>query len=352
MLKSQTVLPVEIVFHPSWWHKHAGIVFDEDFFYNPKCRVESERRMEQELYQRFGEYGLGADHNRDLPQIGAVHNAAGYLLSEMLGCDVVYEADAPPQVICAHREDFSLEVDAAFDSKAFKRIEKLIDELTGKYGYVCGDINWGGILNLAIDLKGENTLMDIMLYPDEAKIYFSKIALVIERFFSYIQSYTGSNSISVNRIVRHFNRPITLHSECSHTMISEEDYIEFLLKYDIQWANKYQPFGIHYCGKDPHRHRKAFAQIPNLDFLDLGWGGDVKVLREDLPHTFFSLRLDPVTLNRKSHEELETIICDKVKESGNQELTGVCCINMDAETDDEKVRTIFKTVNELRKTAR
>jgi hypothetical protein len=24
-------LPVEIVFHPSWWNKHTGITFDEDF---------------------------------------------------------------------------------------------------------------------------------------------------------------------------------------------------------------------------------------------------------------------------------------------------------------------------------
>ena len=27
------VYPVEIVLSPSWWYKHAGISFDEDFFY-------------------------------------------------------------------------------------------------------------------------------------------------------------------------------------------------------------------------------------------------------------------------------------------------------------------------------
>jgi hypothetical protein len=26
------LLPVEVVLHPSWWHAHAGITFDEDFF--------------------------------------------------------------------------------------------------------------------------------------------------------------------------------------------------------------------------------------------------------------------------------------------------------------------------------
>ena len=70
-------LPVDIVFHPSWWHAHAGITFDEDFFYHPKKRVESERRMEQVLYDRFGQYGLGEHRNDDLPVIyhgcGCVH---------------------------------------------------------------------------------------------------------------------------------------------------------------------------------------------------------------------------------------------------------------------------------------
>ena len=42
-------LPVDIVFHPSWWNKNAGISFDESFFYDPRRRVEDERLMEQVL---------------------------------------------------------------------------------------------------------------------------------------------------------------------------------------------------------------------------------------------------------------------------------------------------------------
>ena len=117
-------LPVDIVFHPSWWNKHTGIVFDEDFFYNPQRRVEDERRMEQELYDRFGKYGLGTDHDKDLPQIGAVHLAAGYLVSEMLGCGIEYTANSAPQVICPHHEGFEIDEEGAFRSPAFKRLEK------------------------------------------------------------------------------------------------------------------------------------------------------------------------------------------------------------------------------------
>ena len=119
------LLPVDIVLHPSWWHAHAGITFDEDFFYHPTKRVESERRMESVMYERFGGHGLGTDSDRNLPVIGAVHNAAGYLLSEMLGCEIRYSADAAPDVVPANRDRFVVDADAAFGSAAFRRYERL-----------------------------------------------------------------------------------------------------------------------------------------------------------------------------------------------------------------------------------
>lgn len=112
-------LPVEIVLHPSWWHAHAGITFDEDFFYHPAKRVESERRMESVLHERFGGHGLRAEGGRDLPVIGAVHNAAGYLLSEMLGCRIRYRADAAPDVLPAGCERLAVDADAVFAYRRF-----------------------------------------------------------------------------------------------------------------------------------------------------------------------------------------------------------------------------------------
>ncbi|MBQ1979496.1 MAG: hypothetical protein II228_06520, partial [Alistipes sp.] len=262
-----TQLPVDVVFHPSWWNKHVGIVFDQDFFYDPRRRVSDEQLMEKTLHERFADCGLGLHHAEERPEIGAVHLAAGYLLSEMLGCEIEYGANTAPQVLCAHREELTIDEEAPFRSPAFKRLQKLIEQLKAKYGYVTGDINWGGVLNLALDVKGESILMDMMLDPEATKAYFAQIGRVVERFFSYIRSETGTTSISVNRIARLLDDPVYIHSECSHTMISEFDYEDQLLPIDIAWSEKYQPYGIHYCGKDPHRHAAQFAQIKNLSFL-------------------------------------------------------------------------------------
>jgi hypothetical protein len=343
------LLPVDIVFHPSWWHKHAGIAFDEDFFYHPLKRVESEQKMEKELFERFGEFGLGKNRKDKLPVIGAVHNAAGYLLSEMLGCRVKYLEDSAPHVIRTDKTDLITNEDAAFRSAAYKKVQNLIVDLKKSYGYVVGDINWGGVLNIALDLNGEEIFTDFYEKPGETKKQFLEISGIIERFVTGIASETGTTSLSVNRNVINIKRPVFLHSECSHTMISTDQYEEFLLPIDLEWSKKFRPFGIHYCGRDPHRYAGVFGKIRNLDFLDVGWGGDLKILRAHLPNTFLNIRLDPVNLNSYSADELEKTITTLVNDSANPFLTGVCCINMDEKVDDEKVITIFRTVEKLRK---
>lgn len=336
-------LPVDIVFHPSWWHHNAGISFDESFFYDPRRRVDDERKMEQVLYEHFGDLGLGEDHLRDLPQIGAVHLASGYLLSEMLGCKIEYYEDAPPQVICAHRDTLDFEVEDAFKSPAFKRLVNLVEQLKAKHGYVVGDINWGGVLNLAIDVRGEDIFTDMLLRPEQTEIYFKKIAQVIDKFVWYIQSNTGTSSISVNRSARLFDYPVAIHSECSHTMISEDDYRKFLLPIDQEWSMRHVPYGIHYCGKDPHRMAEAFAEIERLTFLDVGWGGDVTLLRRHLPETFFNIRLNPVEIQKYTYEELERNIRERVDASGSDlTLTGLCCVNMDKTVTDQRIREIHE----------
>lgn len=342
------MLPVDIVLHPSWWFHHEGITFDEDFFYHPQKRVEAERKMEHALYERWGNYGLGQERGQDIPQVGAVHLAAGFLLSEMLGCRIEYQEDSAPQVVEAQLDAPDIHADQAFRSPAFQRFEALRDRLKTRYGYVKGDVNWGGILNIAMDVRGQQIFMDMFDKPDQLQRFFGDIAQVVERFVAGVARETGSSSISVNRNVKNIPAPIYLHSECSHTMISVKDYEQYLLPFDVAWSEKFRPYGIHYCGSDPHRYAESFATIPHLDFLDVGWGGDIKTLRRHLPQTFLNIRLDPVSIANQSVEEIRGSITARVHDSGNPWLTGVCCINMDQQVSDEHIRAIFQTVEELR----
>ena len=50
---------VDITFHPSGYHKHTGVEFDEKFFFDPAYRVEADREMRRTLYDHFGDFGIG-----------------------------------------------------------------------------------------------------------------------------------------------------------------------------------------------------------------------------------------------------------------------------------------------------
>jgi hypothetical protein len=343
------VLPVEVVLAPDWWHSQAALDFDQDFFFHPRRRVEAERKMEQVSYERWGGFGQGRDRNTDRPLLGAVHLAAGFLLSEMLGCEVEYRADAPPQVHPKGQDSLTVDEEAAFTCPAFRRLESLADQLASSYGYVAGDVNWGGILNLALDVRGQELLMDLADQPDKVSAFFAQISRVIERFVRFVESQTGSSSISVNRVVLHRPGAVFLHSECSHTMISTAHYEKFLLPLDIAWSRRHQPFGIHYCGRDPHRFAASFAKVPHLDFLDVGWGGDLRILRQHLPDTFLNIRLSPVEIVKQTPEQIRSTVRRLVMDSGNPALTGICCINMDKRVSDTQVGAIFEAAEELRR---
>ncbi|MHC4722561.1 MAG: hypothetical protein ACYS6I_07610, partial [Planctomycetota bacterium] len=101
-------------------------------------------------------------------------------------------------------------------------------------------------------------------------------------------------------------------------------------------------------GKDAHRYAEVFKELRQLDFLDVGWGGDVAELRRHLPDTFLNIRLSPVEIIEQSVEEIENTIRRLAAASGNPELTGVCCINMDEKVADEKITAIFETAAALR----
>jgi len=343
---NHTKYPVDIVLAPQWWHGHAGLCFDRDFFFHPARRVEAETHMENVLRERWGEYGVGSRESK--PEIGPVHLAAGYLIQEMLGCDVEYREDGPPQVIPAQRERLDVNVDAAFESVAFKDFSLMCDRLETRYGYLTGDVNFAGILNIALDLRGQDLFIDMHTDPVETRRQFGKIAEVITRFVDFVQAKTGTSSISVNRTVRHLCRPVMLHSECTHTMISVQDYEDFLLDHDVFWSRRHDAFGIHYCGPDPHRYASSFTKVPGLRFVDVGSGGDIATMRYHLPRVFLNLRLDPVALRKQSPDQIRQIVIDMACAAGDPKLTGICCINMDGTVTDDRIAAIFETARELR----
>jgi hypothetical protein len=267
----------------------------------------------------------------------------------MLGCQVRYREDHPPQVIPARMDRLDVDPETAFAGKAFKDFERLCDQLETRHGCLTGDVNFAGILNIALDLRGEGLFIDMYEDSDGVRKQFANIARIITRFVDFVQARTGTSSISVNRNVRHLPRAVMLHSECTHTMISERDYENLLLDFDVKWSQRYDAFGVHYCGPDPHRYAASYSRIPGLQFVDVGAGGDIAAMRRHLPKTFLNLRLDPVTLRQERPDQIHRRVLEMAKASGEPSLTGICCINMDDTVTDDRITAILDTVQDLRR---
>lgn len=352
-LKSNTFLPVAFVFHPEWWHKNHGLSFEREFFCDPDTRVEADLEMRKILNERYGRYHIEEEIDIEpRPCIGAVHLAAGYIISEMFGCDIKFSKDSSPQVIPKNMTDEEIDQIEPVnftENTTFQELKSLIEQLKKRFGYVTGDINWLGVLNVALDLRGDKIFIDMMQNQKRARRLFRTITETMKEFVSYIRTETGTSSISVNRTIKFVNPKLNLHSNCSVVMISPDMYQNLLLEYDIEMSSIFQPYGIHHCGNNMHVHAEGYAKVNGVSFFDVGWGSDISICRQKLPNAFLNLRYDPVKIRQAQPDEVRNDIQKMLKQSGNPEKTGICCINMGWDVPDENILAIVDTVDEYRK---
>jgi hypothetical protein len=348
----RSFLPVEVVFHPSWWNRHYGMTFDEAFFFDPVKRVESERAMRAALHERLGDWGLGEAAAAPRPVIGPVHLAAGFMSSAALGCQIHYFKNASPEVMPANLSDeqvMALDVPDLEANPAFRKLIALMDALQAQYGFVEGDVNWEGVQNVALNLRGQQLFVDYYQHPALARRLLDVSAQTIAALAAYVRRRTGSNSVAVNRIIGAVDSRISLHSNCTVAMISARTYRQYLLDYDRRLAKDLWPYGIHHCGADMHKVRSEYAQVEGAEFFDVGWGSDVPACRATLPEAILSLRLSPVRVASLTPAEVAADVEGLLRAAGPLERAALCCINLDDQTPDENVHAIFQVAERYRR---
>jgi hypothetical protein len=199
------------------------------------------------------------------------------------------------------------------------------------------------VQNVALDLRGQQLFYD---YYDDPKLVhhlFEVIAQTIYLVASYVQGRTGTSSISINRIVANIDPRLYLHSNCSVQMISQKTYQEFLLPYECWLAERLQPYGIHHCGDNLEHVVDAYARVPGLAHVDVGWGSDVAACRDALPDAFFSLRLNPARLRSQTPDQVWADVESLLDRAGPLDKVALCCVSIDSSTPDENVRALFES---------
>jgi uroporphyrinogen-III decarboxylase len=351
-IEAKSFLPVEIVFHPRWWNRTAGISFDRDFFFDPERRIEDEMKMKRVLWEHFGEFGYGEEDPAPEPVVGPVHLATAYMTSFLWGCEIRYYQDASPEF-----ENLSLTVEEVVDMESpdptensnYRDFLELVRTFKERFGYAVGDFGWGNLQNLALDLMGQNLFLAYYDKPELVHKMYEKFNQSAMETLRMMIAATGTTSISVNRSILNVDPRINLESNCSIQMISNEMYETFVLPHDIELAKQFQPFGIHHCGDNMHNVAEGYSKVEQACFFDVGWGSDVASCREKIPDAFFNLRLSPVKIQTCTPEEVERDIVQLLQSAGELSRVGLCCINMDYGTPDENVAAIFQTAERYRR---
>ncbi len=334
-------IPFDITFHPSWWHKNAGIDFSQPFFDDYKYRMACDVRMRRALYDHFGAYGIGEKDPQPRPLLGTDLLAAGYLYSELMGCDIVYQPDNSPQVVCKNLdvEDLpEIRVPALDRDPVWARTQRQIDGLLADYGRVETYVNLQGIQNIALDLMGQELYTAYYTDPEEITALLTKITdLSLDigrRFYALSRDISGG----VTAIVRQVLPENYVTSNCSVEMVSNACYEEFLLPHDQRLAAEFTCFGIHHCGKSMEHVAAGYAKVNNLAFAEVGAGSDIAYVREHLPGIRLNLRYSAVNIQKETPEQIHENVARMLRDGkAGEGKISISCVGMDVNTPEENI---------------
>ena len=337
----------DVTFHPSWWHKNVGIDFTQDFFDDPEYRMDCDVKMRRALYDHFGAYGLGEKDPQKRPLLGTDLLAAGYLHSQIMGCDIIYQADNSPQVVCKKidaEEIAGIHAPKLEESPVWQATQKQIDYLLEKYGRVEPYVNLMGIQNIALDLLGEDIFMAYYDEEEEVSRLLGEITDLSIEIGQRFRRLSDDISGGVTAIVRQTVPECYLTSNCSVEMVSNAQYEEFLLQWDQKLADAFGSFGIHHCGQSMEHVVEGYAKVRRLTFAEVGAGSDIAAVRAALPDIHLNARVSPVslmTMDDRQIEELVRSLYENGKAADGEKLS-ISCVGIDKDVTDERICAFLK----------
>jgi len=293
-------IPLGVGFYPDWFNKHYGISFDRNYYFDPETRIEARMEIDKRLYDRFGEVGLGSPDPEPKPLI----TFGMAMLPAIFGCEIVFEADALPWAMplnLPEDEIMRLEVPDLFNSHPMKDMLKQIEYLEGKYGKVVGDINTTGVQNLALKIRGDQFYYDFFENPELCHHLLKVCTESVIQLFKFNHKTTGTGALDVTPMC---DPKLSILPNCTAEQISLETYENFILGYDNQVADACRPVGIHHCGS-VNEVLDGYARVRHLEFIEIGFGSDVKKTREVFgPEVAVNSRISPVLMKNGTVEEI------------------------------------------------
>jgi len=291
-------------FSEAWFSRHCGLRFGREYHMDPILRTEQDRQAMRLLYDRFGKHHLGQQDPAPRPDT----EICGHRLPPaLLGCEMVYQDDQAPtnrhlptagadQIASIARPDLRTNPWA----REFRRQAGILVE---KYGRVDSEINYGGPLNIATTVLGEEAYAGLLEAPHAMTRFLSMVAdLCIECDDQLVAPFIPDGGSGRRLFI----------GNCPVMMISPETYRDVILPVDLDIRHRTAHFGLHHCGP-MDRYLADYRALAPIEYIEVGWGSDIAAVRAAFPDTLLDLMINVYDAARMSGEVMCEVIADMVQ---------------------------------------
>ena len=329
-------LDLDITFIRGYLTHHFGIAFDERFFTDWRHRVQTDMAVQRALAERFGDIGLGNPDPQPRVRLGfddtlnlalmfgppwEVQGGISWIRPGFLGTPESVESLTVPEVestwpttLLAQQYD---------EAVAELGVENVVPPRPK------------GVLEAALDLRGDQLLTDFYEAPALAEKLFGIMAEAISRFQEFWLRKRGG-------------RPwedIALGG-CSATMLSPKIFEQFILPHYQRITQRFGGGFLCACGLVTHL-LESFAKMEHCRYFRLGWGTDLRRARLLLGKKHIKASLDPARVAKQTPAEVKRDVAQMVEACGDEGPLSILLIHVGADMPDENLRALYEAVAEL-----
>ena len=335
-------LRVSLGFTPAWYHARVGVDFSERWHTDPVSRAESLLSMKRHLHDCFPSVPYFAPVYDDGVErtTWTVSGVNGILtISRLYGIEPRYVPDGWPDARAGMhipKEEIPIARPVDLDGHPVLRdLYRQMDVIREKSGPIYGYLNYQGLLNIALKVRGNDIFMDLFDDPEWARGFLAHIASTIRAVSRRVQELQRQSGFPVDLLSM---------SNCVMNMISPEQYEEYVLPFDRGLSRDYPRFGVHTCNWTIDPYLESLRRIERMGYLDTGIDSDLERMRALFPSTRRAVLYSPVSLEQKSAAELAADFRTVERDCGPCDLV---LADVESTTPDSRVREALAISEEL-----
>jgi len=324
-------LAVDITFSRDYFKKHFGIDYAHSYFEDMRVRAETEQAAQKSLFGRLGDIGLGEPHSEPIVQLGYDDTLNITLMfggKLCIGGNVSWVETG----FLTSRATDALQLPDMEKTRIHQSLLEHYEQAVRLFGeeYIRAPVPHG-ILEAALDMRGNALLEDMLLQPERAEKLLDVLTDTVVAFKEYWDQKcygTVQSGLSLG--------------SCSTTMLSAELVKKYLVE-------RYSKIGLRFgqaflccCGIGTH-HLDNFADIQGVRYVRLGWGTDLVRAAAVLKTKHIKAGLCVVRAAALSPAEIRKDVLGVLDALQPVDHVSLLLIHAAAETRDETVRSIVKT---------